>query len=275
MFDLIPEVRGGSAEEKFEEQLLAADWNDALGPLRLNGDLRADELTGATFYQNAWVLLKALLEENGTKATPTGNLNRKFFGRIFQEMKLFDATRDVCTVYEVLDERSVWPVRQVRLLCAAAGLIERKEGRIDVTELGRSLMKRESAGALYRHLFISYFRDFDWRCDRICKPVPEVQRTAAVSLWRLNKATRANANVTDLVTVVLRPDTLKAVKGRDKKASTWGFTLLRSLFDPLAGFGLVRLEEPDNEWATRAEYIVRLTSLWNRFIHFASLQPGL
>jgi hypothetical protein len=269
MFDLHPEARGGFPHENFEQRLLQADWEDALGPLRLNGELRPEELGGSRFYHHARVLLKALLKETGTKATPAGNLNREFVSRVYREMLLFWANPDLAKLDLGRNEKFFRDLHLVRLLSEGAGLVRREVGRFELTAQGRSLMGEESEGTLFRQLFITFFRRFDWRCHPVGDHVVEVQRTAAVSLWRLAMRSPTGASVNDLVATVLTPDALKAVKGTDKQAWKWGFTLIWNLFQPLVDFGLVRLDEPEDGPRSMDDHIVRLTSLWPRFIRFA------
>jgi hypothetical protein len=269
MFDLHPECRGGGKDEAFEQRLLAADWEDALGALRLNGNLRAEELAEAALPKNVRVFLRLLLEEDGTRATPAGYLNKKFLMRLCKEMTIGGIRRNIFSVGDVESERSWSDVRLTRLVAEAAGLSDRKDGRFMVTEAGRKLMGEGAEGAFYRQVFISYFRDFDWRMHP-CRDRPrEVQQAMAVSLWRLDNLAAEGASIENLVTRILRPEALKALQGKDKQSYKWGFSLFISFFGPLEEFDLVRLEQPGGEMTSIERHIVRVTPLWSRFMRFA------
>ena len=119
-----------AAFERVQQFVLAlseADWNDAAGPIRLHGGLTLDELAASPFLVNARILLKALADEGGTSATATGNLNRAFVGRMFEQMELSEifrkTTRYVC---KVINELDLWSLHIARIVCGCAGLMKRR-----------------------------------------------------------------------------------------------------------------------------------------------------
>lgn len=95
------------ALNQFLKALHDADWKDPHGVIQFNGNLSLAESGAATIFQNTRIFLKALAEENGTVATATGNLNRVFVRRMFEELKLSPAyrasTRHACKVINEMD----------------------------------------------------------------------------------------------------------------------------------------------------------------------------
>jgi hypothetical protein len=186
-------------------------------------------------------------------------------------MQVNGLTRQILDVLSVLDERSVWPVQEVRLVSEVAGLIQRRDGRFEVTEAARGWMESGSDGVLYRQLFIGYFRRFNWDRRRFLRRVPELQASAAVSLWRLGKLVRNGATVEFLLGTMLRPETLKALERAEKQKRFQVITLVHNFLNVLVNFGLSRLDNPEVLRAGMDHFIVRTTPLWNRFIRFAPM----
>jgi hypothetical protein len=65
-----------------------ANWEDPHGVIWFNSDLPLAELGAGDFLQNTRTYLHALSVEDGTGATATGNLNRVFVRRMFEQLKL-------------------------------------------------------------------------------------------------------------------------------------------------------------------------------------------
>lgn len=181
---------GLDALNRFLKALHDADWEAPDGVIRFSSDLPLAELGGATFLHNARVFLRALAEEGGAAATTAGNLNRVFVGRRLEQLTLSaahrESTRRVC---KVINEMDGWPLHEARVVAELGRLVARRDRRFVLTKLGRDLLPDERAGALFRHLFIMFFRKLDLRYVARFRDVPEIQQTMAITLggsptWR-------------------------------------------------------------------------------------------
>ncbi len=254
---------------RFLVELLRADWEDADGPLRLRADLPLAELERAPHFQNARILLGALIEENGTATTATGNLNRKFAERMFEEMRMPGIWREMARRYnKVFNEADVRDLSLLREVCQYGGLLGRRQKRFRATARGRALVAEDQAGRLYRHLFLTFFRKLDLRSVFLFRDVPGIQETLAVILWRLDLLGRDWTPVSGLAELVLLPPVLEQLRAAMvSEHDTEEWILCGYVLEPLLDFGLIERQKGD-EWSLGKEDTIRLTPLWRRFLQF-------
>ena len=270
MIQFAPEPGGREALDAYWRALLVADWESATGPLRFSPSLTLSDLADAAFFQNARVLLAALAEAGGTPATAIGNLNRVFvrqmFGRLTLSKPFRDSIRRVC---KVVNEQDVWPLHLARVVAECAGLMARRNKRFQLTKAGRELLSDAQAGALFRRLFLAYFRKFDLRYDFHLRDVPGIQETLAVILWRLDSVARDWRPVRGLAPQVLLPGVLNQLHAAMTFAhDTEEWILGGYVLEPLFDLGLIE-RTPRSEWpAITAHDEIQTTALWRRFTHF-------
>jgi hypothetical protein len=247
------------------------DWNAPGGPMRLSGKVPLADLQGAVFFVNLRRLLLALVEEDGADATATGNLTRAFVGRMFERMELpktyRESTRRVC---KVINETDVWPLHIARIVAECAGLMRRRGKRFALTPLGRRLLPDEQAGALFRAVFIAYFRRFDLTYGFQLRPVPAIQETMAAVLWRLDGVVREWRAVEGLAQQILLPKVHERLRAAMTHPAhdTEEWILGGHVLAPLADLGLIEREK-SNEWRLiEAGEKIRTSRLWRQFIWF-------
>lgn len=247
------------------------DWHEPDGPMRLSGRVPMADLDGSVFFVNLRRLLQVLAEEDGADATATGNLTRAFVGRMFEQMELpgtfRESTRRVC---KVLNEQDVWALHVARIVAECAGLMRRRGKRFALTAEGRKLLPDGQAGALFREVFIAYFRRFDLTYDFDLRPVPAIQQTMASVLWRLDSAARDWVPVRGLAREILLPkvhDLLRAAMTHPAH-DTEEWILGGHVLEPLVDLGLIEREQP-GEWRMfEGGEKIRITRLWRQFIWF-------
>ena len=270
MIQFAPEPGGRLAFDIFIRSLLEADWKSSTGPMRFSPSLALSDLGEAIFFQNTRLFLAALAAESGTPATATGNLTRAFVGRLFERLTLpqhhRDSIRHVC---KVVNEQDLWPLHLARVVAECARLVVRRDKRFQLSRAGRELLPDDQAGALYRRLFLAYFRRFNLQYDFHLRDVPLMQESMAVILWRLDKVARDWTPVRGLARQVLLPqvfDQLHAVMVSPYDKEEWilgGYVL-----EPLRDLGLLE-RKARSEWRlVTEEDEIRTTSLWRKFIRF-------
>lgn len=271
MIPFAVEPAGREAFDAFLRSLLVANWEEPNGPLRLSADLKLADLTGSDFLLNTRLFLAALAEEDGAPSTATGNLNRAFVGKIFGRLKLpkpyRDSVRHVC---KVINEMDVWPLHLVRVICECAGLVVRRKKRFHLTKAGRALLPDDQAGALFRKVFLAYFRRFDLHYDFNLRDVPGIQETMAVIFWRLDTMTRDWTPLRGLAQELLLPGVfhqLHQAMTYPHDSEEW--ILAGYVLDPLFDLGLIE-RKTRSQWPSVTEKdVIRVTALWRKFIGFA------
>ena len=159
MIQFAPEPGSPEAFDAFAFSLLQADWESATGPMRFSPSLTLSDLADAAFFQNTRLFLAALAAEQGTPATATGNLTRAFVGSLFDRLILSQTSREsIRHVCKVVNEQDLWPLHVARVVAECAGLVARRNKRFQLTRAGRELLPDDHAGALFRRLFLAYFR---------------------------------------------------------------------------------------------------------------------
>ena len=206
MIEFAPEPGGREPLAAFLQSLRWADWESTTGPIRLSADLTLADLAEAAFFHNTRLLLATLAAEEGTAATATGSLNRVFVRELFDQLTLPEPFRFLTQRgCKVINERDVWPLHLVRVVSQCAGFVGLRKQRFHITRAGRALLPEGQAGALFRRLFLAYFRKFNLHYDFCLRDVPGIQSTMAAILWRLDTVVRDWTPVRGLAPQILLP----------------------------------------------------------------------
>jgi hypothetical protein len=276
MIQFAPEPGSHEAFDAFAFGLLQADWESATGPMRFNPSVTRSDLADAAFFQNTRLFLAILAADQGTPATATGNLTRAFVGSLFDRLILSQTAREsIRHVCKVVNELDVWPLHLARVVAECAGLVARRNKRFQLTRAGRELLPDDHAGALFRRLFLAYFRKFDLRYDFNLRDVPLIQSSMAVILWRLDSVARDWTPVRGLAQQVLMRQVFEQLHAAmkspyDKEEWILGGYVLRPLLD----LGLLERKSP-SEWPGVTEKDeIRTSPLWRKFIHFEPWTGG-
>jgi hypothetical protein len=254
----------------FLYHLGSADWNKPDGPIRLSSLLKLEDLAKADFFQNTRIFLQALDKSGGAPTTATGNLTRMYVAPFLDQLILSDPYRkSLRSVCKVINETDLWPLHLVRIVCECGKLVVRRNKKFQLTPLGRSLLPDDQAGALYRHLFIAYFRKFDLHYDYHIRDVPSIQPSMAIILWRLKCVTEKSHPVKGLAQQILLPavhmELLQAMTSPyDKEESI----LCGYVLNPLSEFDLVCAQRNSDVFGIGDDDTIVLSPLWHQFISF-------
>jgi len=272
MIQFAPEPGSPEAFDAFAFSLLRADWESSTGPMRFSPSLTLSDLADAAFFQNTRLLLAALADAHGTPATATGNLTRAFVGSLIDRLILPKITcESIRRVCKVINEPDLWSLHLARVVAESAGLVARRNKRFQLTRAGSALLPDAQAGALYRRLFLAYFRKFDLHYDFHLRDVPLIQQSLAVILWRLDTMARDWTPVLGLARQVLMRRVFEQLRAAmmspyDKEEWILGGYVL----NPLLDLGLLK-RKSSSEWPGLTEKDeIQTTDLWRKFIHFES-----
>jgi hypothetical protein len=276
MINLAPEPGGRLTFDVFLSRLLRADWESAASPMQFSSSLTLSDLAEAPFLHDTRVFLVALAAEEGTPATATGNLTRAFVGRLFDLITLSPTHRDsIRQVCNVINEQDLWPLHLARVVAQLAGLVALRKKRFQITRAGRELLPDDQAGALYRRLFLAYFRRFDLHYDFHLRAVPLIQQSMAVILWRLDTVARNFTPVRGLARQILMPQVFEQLHTamafpHDTEEWILGGYVLEPLFD----LGLLDRKCRGEVRIVKEHDEVRTSALWRKFISFEPWSTG-
>lgn len=248
------------------EKLLRADWQTPHGAIYVRDDLSVDEANRSTLFRNARTLVNALNESGGTKATASGNLNRKFVAEMMEKIELPPKTAlMIRRVNKVINEEDVWPLHITRVIVELAGLVRRHGGMFKAVQKKQHLLADLQAGQLYNLLFLTFFRRFHLTYLDHMDEAPLVQDTLPISLFLVSRL------MNDWVTVDEVVDFLFPAQVRQQlPVPAYGDIAVRLAYSrivrPLLWLGLLE----DRKWdeGSLAKTELRKTELFDRVLQF-------
>jgi len=254
------------------DRLGQTDATASLGPMRLREDVSPDDLQQSTFLTNARLLL-GKLKESEQRATAKGNLNRDFVRVMAAEMRMPERYREWQRYIKVTREADVWPLDELRTVLQVAGLMRKYKGAFRITRRGRELSGEAQAGALFAHLFRTFFGRFDLAYLDEGGEDPLLQATFPQSLWAIGRLADEWTSIRMLrERVLLATDQPYGELSRFRSRIVWpllDFGLLESRMDP-------DVTDPPRHPGAETEQ-VRKTPLFDRFVQFeatGTVVPG-
>jgi hypothetical protein len=224
-FNQRPDDALGGLSPHQVERLLQLDWGQEGSPLVLNRGLSLEELAPSRDLRNTRTFLRLLVEEDGTKLTTSGNLNRAFVRRMMEEGDwVWFRGMAPEEIRQVWNEGDFFSLHRLRVLADLAGLIRKLKGRFVVTKKGKKLLQDEGgAGELFAVLFETQFRKMNLAYLDRHPAGPEFQHTIGYSLFHLGEAARDWRTPEELVKTpppALRPGTptpaARSTEARDR-----------------------------------------------------------
>jgi len=149
------ELAGLSPEQV--QRLLMSDYVSEDSIVKLNPDITFEHLKDHDLLNNARNFLSLLQQENGTKATSSGYLNRAFVAKAIDVMVFpEDYLRSIYAVNKVINETDVWNLHIVRVLLDVCGFIRKYKGKFIVSKKGKPYIDEKNAGKLLYELFLGF-----------------------------------------------------------------------------------------------------------------------
>jgi hypothetical protein len=256
---------------RFLKSLYDADWGDPNGPIRLAEDLTLADVAGAEVFHNTRVFLQALEKDGRTPATATGNLTREFVRRASGDLRRSELLQRTTDQYcQVVNEHDVWPLHMARVLAELGALVVKRKREFVLTKKGRALLPDDHAGALFRQVFLTYFRKLDLRYVAHLRDVPEIQSTMAITLWRLAETAGDWRPVKGIAREILPPRVReRMLDAMVSEYDTEECIVSSYVLNPLHTLGLLEREK-ESDWPGIGEKDrVRISPLFRRFIAFA------
>jgi len=248
--------------------LVAADWQSDLSPIRFKEDILLGEFSGARLFTNARLFLSAVANRESTQATQTGSLQRAVVSDMLRVLEWPRAYMEpIRNHFRVINELDVWPLHIIRITCEMAGLLIRRRSRFLATRKARELLADDKAGALYRRLFIACFRrvNLDYY-SRFANEFPGIQQSFAVILWRLRDLAEDWVSAAGIIPRILLPSVLSEVKNGCVRRDNIPYIVSGHVYIPLTWFGLLEHNSEEPRFAVLGKCSIRKTALFDKFI---------
>ncbi len=248
-------------------KLLYSDWNGPDSPIQIIRDLTLEELSGSLILANARLLLAAVRDRGGVKATVKGNLNRAFVLEMARSMRL-DKTWDLHLDF-VHKEEDLLELNALRHLLQIAGLLRKTKGYFYVTRKGAILTQDDQAGELQALLFETLFCKLNLAfLSGYLPECPPLQHTITFSFYAVSalcKDWQVEEDIYERLVLSTIRDMVEPRQYSDPLKSMVYCWILR----PLEWLGLAEIEE--SRWEGGREIAptrVRKTPLLDRFLQF-------
>jgi hypothetical protein len=261
-----PQAALGGLSPDQVRALLAADWEDRLGVVRLNRELADDDVAAAPFVANARLLFATGFETCALPATQSGNLKPALVGALLPRMAWVDERTAAFSqeYHRRTQEGDHRELHRLRVVCEQAGFITRRSTRYDLSEEARRLARPGHAGELFARLFVAWYRKFNLAYGtRLAWP--ELQQQLAFTFHRLATAAAAWRTADQLLDDVVLPIAVDALLDHDEGRSDASFALEVLVLDELAGFGLLERRVEAGARPLSRNVLFRAAPLLSRF----------
>ena len=260
------DMGGLSPQQVFD--LIHAGWWAKPRPIHLNPGLSLSDLDAAVFVTNARIFLKAVDEMNGAPATAKGNLTRKFVSEMLDRLNLPQGhVQMIQAVNRVINEQDVWPLHLLRIVCELGKLVQKQKKQFVLTPHARDMIDDDKAGELYRHLFETFFREFNLAYMDKASEARSVQSTFPYILYRLGTLPADEIyTVESLVPMVLLPKVQAEIRAAPLLEHMTEWMLEARILKPLQGFGLITIERVDPHDRKPWLITVQKTPLFESFV---------
>jgi len=252
------------------DRLMNSDWWEAGEGMWVDDSFGFKDVAGSRVFHNARVLLGALEESDGTKATGKGNLSRAFVGEMLDRMAFPEGYKEeVRKVNKVVNEWDVAPLGLLREVLREAGFLRKYKGKIVTTKNGKECLGEDDDAArlLYLNLFFVFFRRIDLSCVDGFEGLDEIQTTLPYILYRLREAGKEWRTAEDLAEdVLLEPLKEEILETVSMGTADWPLNM--RILDQLVEFGLLESRTVPREGRGRGEKQYRKTGWYDRFLRF-------
>ncbi len=245
------------------------EWDTPECPLKLSNDLSFDRLNDVSFFQSIRAFLITVLDSGGIRATAKGNLPRSFVTEMVDVFLDEKEKEQTLRVNKVLNEPDVFPLHQARILCELCGLISLTKKKFTLRKKTRVLLEPESAGQLYKVLFITLFRKYNIGYPYGGVDLDWLQNEIAYVLKPLQLNANAWIKMSAIAPKLLHPMHLERLEHELKLVSYMDVidALERYFLRPLELWGLLEIERSKKDYFGDIKRI-RKTPIFDQFIRF-------
>jgi cell division protein ZapA (FtsZ GTPase activity inhibitor) len=246
-YDATPSREAGGLSPHQLNTLIYCGWWAKPFPITLNSNLPVSRVGGAAFFQNIRTFLGKIARADGLEATVQGNLSRQAVAQLIEIITIpADYMTSLRSVSRVINERDVFPLHAIRILCELAGLVRRQKKAFGLSRKAKQFLTEERAGELYRHLFDVFFHNFNLAHLSRLPDLPGVQATFPFMLYKLSTIPQEQVHtVESLAPVLLLPGVQEEIRKKRSPGHLAERLLESRVLRPLEEFGLLEMTRVD------------------------------
>jgi len=271
MRNMTPDPEMGNLSPDQVYQLLYTEWGQPGAAIQFNTNLPLSDLEVSVFFARARSLLLAIHGAGGVKATSGKNLPRRFVSEMV-DMLLNEKERERVWRYnKVLNEQDVWAVHIPRVVAQSAGLLRLYKGKFVVPKKHARLLNPESAGVLYRDLFVAFFRRFNLAYLMGYGPeASPLQTGVPYTLYRLGTVASQWREVVDLSDDLTLPGIRTQIEEEVGESGRWTIGVLVTLriLKPLVKWGILEGRYTTDKYGYETLEAVRTAPLYGALLGF-------
>jgi len=146
--------------------LLYFPFDEKKSPLLINSDIDENLINKVQFYNRTTQYLHLIEEQEPLKLTQRGNLPRKFC-RELCDLGFLDDLRDskFYKRHPLMSEEDSPCIHIINIITQLCGFTRKKHGKLFLTRKCKTYLYKKSASEIYKYIFISYAKKFNWAYD--------------------------------------------------------------------------------------------------------------
>jgi hypothetical protein len=269
--NMTPRPEMGDLSPAEVAHLLYTSWGEPGAAVQFNDDISSALLESSTFLRQIRMLLQAVHEADGVKATAAGYLTRKFVAKMVDCILDEEAREDVWRFHKVVNEHDIAPLHNARVIAQEAGLIRRYKGKFVVPKKRVGLLSEERGSELFRDLFVVHFRRINLAYLAWTGPeAGALQKGVPYTLYRLGVVAADWLKVEGAEDALVLPGIRLTLEDEVGNSTFWSVgNLLKSrILMSLVDWGLLEGRYTDQKYFMKELEAVRVTPLYKAFLRF-------
>ncbi len=142
--------------------LLYSPFDEKKSPLILANEIDEKLISNVKFNNHIINYLLKLKEEEPLKLTQKGNLPRKFCMEFLKDNFTENSSKTYIEKHPIMKEEDSFYIRLINILTGLAGFTKKVQGKKSLTKKCNKLLAFESSYQIYRNIFLTYIRKFNW-----------------------------------------------------------------------------------------------------------------
>lgn len=167
--------------------LLYSTFDEKKYPLILAKEIDEKFISNVKFNNHIINYLLKLKEEEPLKLTQKGNLPRKFCREFFQENFTDSNSKIYFEKHPIMREEDLYYIRRINILTELAGFTKKIHGKKSLTKRCSKLLASRSIYQIYRDIFLTYTRKFNWGYFDLYPESLIIQRGFGFSIFLVQK----------------------------------------------------------------------------------------